>query len=371
MKASTSATAIGNSVTLTASLTPATATGTVTFYSGSTAIGTADVNAGVATLNTAFVASGNVTLKAGFGGNSSWESSTSNQVSLFVTGSTPDTIELQVAPASLIIGYSATLTANVSPAGATGTVVFYDGTRAIDVATIGEGTATFVNTFRSAGSQSLTAVYSGDTTYLSNTSSAVALNVGNPGPTQTTTTLTLSEYAGFVGDTVTLTAIVNPPAATGQVDFYDNSTLLESVVVSSGSAAWSQSFTQAGQNTISAVYDGDVTYSSEYVQPAESSAHKPTHNSHLSDRSNTLLDSMSCRSDLWLLTQQCFGTREAKNKPTVVSVNDDPADIRPDSTRHNYLKSDPKKGWAEAHPLFSICNARRDQKWYATPSVGS
>lgn len=262
LQASTSSIAIGGGVTLTANLTPATATGTVTFYNGATAIGTANVNAGAATLNTTFAASGNITLKAVFGGNASWETSTSNQVSLFVTGDTASTVVLQVAPASLIIGYSATLTANVSPAAATGTVSFYDGSQAIGNCTVAGGTCTFVNAFMSAGTQNLTAVYSGDTTYVSSTSSGVQLQVSNPGPTPTTTMLELSETSGYTGDAVTLTALVNPPAATGQVSFYDNGVLLQSVALSSGKAAWAQFFMQEGENSITAVYDGDTTYSS-------------------------------------------------------------------------------------------------------------
>jgi hypothetical protein len=150
---------------------------------------------------------------------------------------------LQVSPSSLIIGDSATLTAKSHHAGATGTVVLYDGTQS-DRHILGRRRARprTSNLFMVAGPQSLTAVYSGDTTYISNTSSPVTLNVSNPGPTPTTTTLTLSEYSGYLGDTVTLTANVNPSAATGQVDFYDNGIFLQSVVVSSGTAAWSQSF---------------------------------------------------------------------------------------------------------------------------------
>jgi hypothetical protein len=267
LTASTNATAIGDSVTLTANLTPATVTGTVTFYNGSTAIGTANVNAGAATLDTTFANSGNITLKAVFAANASWETSTSNQVSLFVTGTTPSSITIQVSPSSLIIGYSATLTATVSPAAATGTVVIYDGTRAIDVTPVAGGTAIFVETFMAAGPQSLTAVYSGDTTYISSTSSPVILDVSNPGSAPTTTTLTLSEYLGYLGDTVTLTAKVTPPTATGQVDFYDNGSFLESVVLSSGTAAWAQPFTEFYSNSITAVYDGDVTYSPSASNP--------------------------------------------------------------------------------------------------------
>jgi membrane-bound inhibitor of C-type lysozyme len=261
LQASTSSVAIGGSVAMTATLSPTTATGTVTFYNGSTAIGTANVNAGAATLNTTFASSGKIALKAIFAANASWETSTSNQISLFITGNTPDTVVLQINPPSLVIGDSATSTANISPAEATGTVVFYDGTQAIGTSSVVAGMATYVNLFMAAGSQSITAVYSGDTTYASNTSSPVTLSVGNPGSTPTTTTLTLSEYLGYLGDTVTLTAKVNPSAATGQVDFYDNGIFLQGVVLSSGTAAWSQAFTQSYSNSITAVYDGDVTYS--------------------------------------------------------------------------------------------------------------
>lgn len=260
--ASTSSVAIGGGVTLTANLTPATVTGTVTFYNGSTAIGTANVNAGVATLNTTFAASGNVTLKAVFAGNSSWETSTSNQFSLFVTGDTPSSVVLQTAPSSLTIGDFATLTATVSPAAATGSVTFYDGTVLLGNCTVAGGTCALSNAFMSAGSQNLTAVYNGDTTYISITSSAVNLQVSNPGPTPSATTLTVSESYGYTGDFVTLTATVNPAAATGQVDFYDNGSLVGHAVVSSGKAAWSQVFMLIGDNEITAVYDGDTTYSS-------------------------------------------------------------------------------------------------------------
>ncbi|MFZ1085118.1 MAG: Ig-like domain-containing protein [Terracidiphilus sp.] len=262
LQASASSVAIGESITLTANLSPATATGTVTFYSGSTAIGTANVNGGIATLSTSFAGPGKIALLAMLNANASWETSTSNQIPLFVTGNTPDTVVLQIDSASLFIGYSATLTANVSPMEATGTIVFYDGRSVIGNCTLAGGSCTLVNAFMAAGSRSLTAVYSGDMTYLSKTSGAVALDVSNPGPTPTTTTLTLSESTGWTGDTVTLSANVNPSTATGQVDFYSNGSLMESVVLSSGTAAWSQVFALDGTFNITAVYDGDVTYAS-------------------------------------------------------------------------------------------------------------
>jgi hypothetical protein len=291
--ASTSATTIGSSVTLTAELTPTTATGTVTFYNGSTAIGTANVSAGVAKLNTTFASSGQMTLQASFAGNSSWEASASGKISLFVTGNTSDSVMLQVAPSSLVIGDFATLTVNVSPAAATGSVVFYNGTNGIGNCTIAGGTCTFLSYFMVTGSESLTAVYGGDTTYISSTSSPVVVSVGNPGPTPTITTLTLSEYSGNLGDSVTLTANVSPRAATGQVDFYDNGSFLAGVALSSGTAAWSQPFSLSDSNIITAVYDGDTTYSSST---------STTQDLELSDNST---QSPSCPTDPTLCQIEC------------------------------------------------------------------
>jgi len=294
LQASTAATAIGDSVTLTANLSPATTTGTVTFYNGSTAIGTANVNAGVATLNTTFSVSGNITLTAGFAGNASWEPSASNKVSLFVSGNTPDTVVLQTAPFSVIIGYSATLTATVSPAAATGTVSFYDGSVELGSAPIEAGAAVFTSTFMTAGSQSLTAVYSGDTTYISNTSSPATLQVSNPGSTPTTIALALSENTDYAGGFVTLTATVLPTAATGQVNFYANNSLLGSAVLSSGTAAYSQIFSQAGEFQITAVYEGDATYASSTSASQDLNLSEPDEGSTTTCPTDPALCSIEC-----------------------------------------------------------------------------
>jgi hypothetical protein len=267
LTSSTTGIAIGGSVTLTARLTPATTTGTVMFYNGSTAIGTATVVAGIATLSPTFSTSGNLSLTAGFNANTSWEGSSSNRVSLLVFGNTPDTVALQGAPSSVIIGDPVTLTVIVSPAAATGYVTLYEGATSISSTNLLQGSATFINEHLDPGVQTLTAVYTGDPTYTSSTSSPIIVNVTTPGSTPDTTALTLSESSGTIGDSVTLTAYVNPPTATGRVNFYDSGSLLQGVAVSSGTAAWSQVFAQSGDHSITAVYSGDASYSSSTSVP--------------------------------------------------------------------------------------------------------
>jgi hypothetical protein len=259
LQVSATSTTIGDPVILTAAILPAAATGMVTFYNGSTAIGTANLSAGVATLNTSFASPGTVSLTAEFNANSSYESSTSSAVELFVSGNTPDSIALQ-APSSLIIGYNATMEATITPANATGMVNFYDNSTYLGTVPVNAGTATMQNTFMSGGSQSLTAVYSGDTTYEPATSAPAILVVSSPGSTPTGTGFALSENPAYYQDFVTITAVITPSQATGQVSFYDNGVLLGNSVLSSGTAAYSFVVTTLGDNEIKAVYNGDTTY---------------------------------------------------------------------------------------------------------------
>lgn len=259
--ASTAATAVGDNVTLTASLTPAAATGSVTFYNGSTSIGTSNVNAGTATLTTAFAASGQLPLTAKFNANSAYAASTSNIVGLFVTGDTASSVALQVSPSDPVLGDAVTLTASVSPATAMGTVNFYNGTTWIGSSALSAGTASFfyAQYFMVAGPQNFTAVYSGDATYLSS-SGAASATVSDPGSNPTVTALTLDNTSVYSGTYVTMTANVAPAAATGEVTFMNGSTPLGSALVSNGTAVFATAYNVDGTFNITAVYNGDPNY---------------------------------------------------------------------------------------------------------------
>lgn len=72
----------GTPVTFTATVSPAAATGTVTFRDGGTAIGTGTLNgAGVATFTTTLLAVGAHTITAVYGGGANWTGSTGTLVS--------------------------------------------------------------------------------------------------------------------------------------------------------------------------------------------------------------------------------------------------------------------------------------------------
>ncbi len=173
------------------------------------------------------------------------------------SGSTASTTTLTASPTTAVVGASVTLTATVSPSAATGTVTFYNGTTSLGSATLSSGTATLSYSFTAAGTPSITATYSGDSTYATSTSSAVTVTVTAAGTTASTTTLTATQS----GATVTLTATVTPSAATGSVTFSDAAGQLGSAVtLTSGVATYTTTSLTAGSYSFTADYSGDSTY---------------------------------------------------------------------------------------------------------------
>ena len=165
-----------------------------------------------------------------------------------------------------------TLTATVASANAgttgtpTGTVTFMEGTTTLGTGTLGaNGTATLTTSTLAAGGHTITAVYGGDTTFATSTSSPVTVQVNQPTATQATTTnLTITPANPTVGQAVTLAAAVTGPTGagtpTGTVTFNDGSTALGTGNLVNGTATLTTSTLAAGSHTINAVYNGDNTF---------------------------------------------------------------------------------------------------------------
>ena len=108
------------------------------------------------------------------------------------------------------------------------------------------------------GTHSITARYSGDANYSSDTSAAVSITVNQAA---SATAVTSSANPSFAGQSVTLTASVTSPGPTptGNVTFTSGSTTLGTVALSGGSAAYTtSSFTTVGNQTITVSYSGDA-----------------------------------------------------------------------------------------------------------------
>lgn len=272
---SLSTAAVSQPVVLTATVTGAAPTGTVTFKDGTTTLGTEALVLGVANYNAAFSTTGSHSITAIYSGDLNNTGSTSPAKVVSVVTKAPTTTVLTTDVPEAVLGQPMTLTASVTGFTPTGTVTFKDGSTTKGTGTLsGSGdtaTATLDTTFTTVGSHSLTAVYGGDTNDATSTSAAVVLPVKN----ETTTVLSLSQNPAIVNQSITATATVTASTGavpTGIVEFQDVYTtsffgppqngpnILASATLVSGVATATIQLPNAGSRKIRAYYYGTTTH---------------------------------------------------------------------------------------------------------------
>jgi M6 family metalloprotease-like protein len=243
------------SVTFSAAISPATATGSVQFLDRGTVLGTTPVNAGSASLTTSTLASGVHSISAVYSGSASFNGSSASLTQVVKQATTS---ALTANRTAIAYGQSVQFTATVSPTSAKGTVQFVDGSKSLGTGTLKSGAATLSVSALSAGTHSVSAVYSGDASDSSSTSNARTVTVA-----QATASITIasSTNPSLVGAAVKFTANVSPDAATGTVQFSADSRVLGTATLSGGVASLTTSTLAADTYSITAVFSGDVDYS--------------------------------------------------------------------------------------------------------------
>jgi hypothetical protein len=268
---------VGTSVTFTATVTgigtTTTPMGNVQFSDNGTIIGTTALNgSGKATFTTANLPVGTDGIIATYVGSTTFSTSTSSTVNVTITsiGTGTSSTTLTASPSSAGQGSSVTLTATVSPGSAggatpTGSVSFiYNGSSLGSGTLNASGQASLTVTTLPIGSDSITATYSGDSTYGTSTSTATTVTITSP-LTNTTTTLSSSASTVAHGTAVTLTAGVHHTAGsatpTGSITFTENGITLGTVALNgSATATLTLSTLAPGTNAIIANYTGDTNY---------------------------------------------------------------------------------------------------------------
>ena len=159
--------------------------------------------------------------------------------------------------------FPVTLTATVTGAGPTsptGTVSFTYGTTSLGSAPIANGQATLTTTALPAGSDQVTATYSGDATYAGSTASHTQVVTA----IATVTSLGWSSTSSADGEPVTFTASIShsigSAPVTGTVTFTDGTAVLGTSPVVNGKATFTTSTLAAGHHDITARYTGDSVY---------------------------------------------------------------------------------------------------------------
>ena len=175
-----------------------TATGSVTFMDGSKTLGTVALDSsGVATLAVSFTNLGSHSITASYTGDTNYLASSA------ALTQTVNQAKSHVAPTSSpspsVYGQAVTFTAIVTATAPgtgtpTGVVTFYDGGTSLGTGTLGtNGVATFTtSSLLAVGNHRITAVYAGDTDFLTSTSTAVTQAVSKAG-----TTLTIASSANL------------------------------------------------------------------------------------------------------------------------------------------------------------------------------
>lgn len=177
------------------------------------------------------------------------------------------TVALAAAPSPVAAGQSVTLTATVTPTATyasvpTGTIEFQDGGNALGTAVTldATGNATYTSTTLVPGTHSLTAVYSGDSTYPTGNGAQTLVVNGltatvtvTPSPASITTASSLSV-------TITVTGSGATPA--GTVTLSGGSFTSAAATLASGSATITipANSLSAGSDTLTVSYSGDANY---------------------------------------------------------------------------------------------------------------
>jgi large repetitive protein len=280
--------AAGQGVTFVDVVTPtagaAPPTGTVTFTDGSSTLATVPVSSGyygsTASYSTDSLAAGGQTIKASYSGdaNSAPSSADISEVVQAATSTDATTVYLTSASNPSVAGASVYFVASVSAVsgGATpvGNVVITD---AVGGTTLllasgnispSEQDEYFFLPLTTAGTNVITAAFSGDTNWLASQTTLIQ-TVTTP---QAATLVDLSSSANpsRAGQPVTFTASVTPQEyvgagygyvpPTGSVTFLDGSTTLGTADLFEGEASLTTSGLAAGNASISAVYAGDANY---------------------------------------------------------------------------------------------------------------
>ena len=159
------------------------ATGVVTFMEGSTVLGVGAINAaGIATLTTSSLAIGSHSVSAVFVGDTNYSAATS-AVLVQVVSKVPTAITIGQSSTMQLTTTGVTFTANVTgpTPTPTGTVTFFDGETILGTAPLSTngtvtislstaGNAAYSTSKLAAGSHQITAVYSGDASFLASSS---------------------------------------------------------------------------------------------------------------------------------------------------------------------------------------------------------
>jgi hypothetical protein len=256
----------GQSATLTATVQPAytgTPTGAVTFLDGTTTLGISTMTNGSAQFTVSALTPGTHSISAKYSGDTNFtaSNSTASQTLTVNQATTTTTVSTSSNPSTYgqLVTFSATVQTG-SGTGPTGSVTFLNGTTTLGTVPLSNGTAQLAISSLAAGSQSVTAQYSGDSNFAGSTSSALVETVN---PAVTSTVIAANANPATFGQAVTLSATVQPPSgstAIGTITFLDGANTLGTATLTNNNAQLTLSTLAVGAHSMTAVYSGSANF---------------------------------------------------------------------------------------------------------------
>ena len=265
LSTSSAVTQFSTPITLTATVTgtnASTPTGNVDFKDGTAILATVPVNTlGVAVYVNSTLSAGTHSITAAYEGDSDYAASTSTQIITETIAQTATATMLSASAVNSISGRPITLTANVAAAGGsipTGTVDFMNGNIILGTVPLNRGIASLSVSNLGVGTDSITAIYSGDTNDITSKSQSLVITVLQA---PTITTVSSSQNPISTLSPIVISATVSNGGSlspTGLVTFSEDSISIGvGALDASGVATISIPLLTAGTHTFSANYSGD------------------------------------------------------------------------------------------------------------------
>jgi len=271
LMSSTNPVTLGQSVSFTATASGGSSlpTGSIEFMDGNVVVGSAPVGAnGSAVLSTSALTFGTHSISATYEGDVSHAVSNSAALSERIVEAATASLSSSANPS--IFGANIPYTIKVTGVGSlipTGTVTFRDGSSVLGTSAVdGSGIASLQNASLAVGSHTISASYSGDTSY--STASAMLIQTVQSATTQITLTSSSNPAIYATPLTFVATVIGNGGIATGSVAFTDGGVLIGTALLNSnGVETLTLSTLAPGTHTIVANYAGDSNISASSSTP--------------------------------------------------------------------------------------------------------
>jgi hypothetical protein len=238
--------------------------GTVVFSSGATTLCTATLNSfGVGSCSFVPSKDNNLAVTGQYQGDTNHLTGSAS-LTLFVYDSA---IKLQLSSTQLVYPGATNLTACITPASATGTVQIYDGTTLLTTQIVQGGGCAYwyITPGLSAGTHSLTAVYSGDKNNPLGTSVPTVVTV-SPVPVTLLASCWNSSFAYGANYQCTVNLISNAGAPLGSITYTFDGGSAVTIPLSSGNAQFTLATPRVGAHTVVIAYAQQTNYAAAKSQ---------------------------------------------------------------------------------------------------------